>query len=358
MQRPRLEPGTNGEFILKPSTSIPWTPAARWNSAIRWNPADSFLLLTALLWGINIPVVKFATQHMDAMTFNALRMILSTLTLGICWQCEVWWSRRNTASESDIGSQESPKTAIHQAVQQAAREQAVTKPRFIGWRIVGFALLSGLLYPLAFMEGIDRTTAGNTALLLASMPMWTALLSRLVYAERLSRLTWIGLLVTFVGTLLIIQARGGVDLSREHLVGNCFMLAGAMTWASATVVSMPLLKWISPLQLAFLSALFTTPIHVGLHFRSIVDWLPRLGEPSLLSSVLYSGVLSTGVAYATWNIGVRKLGGSHAAVYQNLVTIVAVLISWFVLGEPVLVLQVVGGVVAIGGLVLIRRGRA
>lgn len=335
---------------MKNPTTIPWTPAARWNSTIRWNPADSFLLLTALLWGINIPVVKFATQHMDAMTFNALRMILSTLTLGLCWRCEVWWSRRHPLPTQVVGSKASAKPAEH--------ERESEKPRFIGWRILGFAMLSGFLYPLAFMEGIDRTTAGNTALLLASMPMWTALLSRLVYAERLSRLTWIGLLVTFVGTLLIIQARGGVDLSREHLVGNCFMLAGAMTWASATVVSMPLLKWISPLQLAFLSALFTTPIHVGLHFRSIVDWLPRLGEPSLLSSVLYSGVLSTGIAYATWNIGVRKLGGSHAAVYQNLVTIVAVLISWCVLGEPVLVLQVVGGVVAIGGLVLIRRGRA
>lgn len=347
----------DGAFILKNPTTIPWTPAARWNSAIRWNPADSFLLLTALLWGINIPVVKFATQHMDAMTFNALRMILSTLTLGICWRCEVWMSRRRSAPASENGSQAglNSQAATHKIGIQASE---VTKPRFMGGRILGFALLSGLLYPLAFMEGIDRTTAGNTALLLASMPMWTALLSKLVYAERLSRLTWIGLLVTFVGTLLIIQARGGVDLSREHLVGNCFMLAGAMTWASATVVSMPLLKWISPLQLAFFSALFTTPIHVGLHFESILDWLPRLGEPSLLSSVLYSGVLSTGVAYATWNIGVRKLGGSHAAVYQNLVTIVAVLISWFVLGEPVLVLQVVGGVVAIGGLVLIRRGRA
>lgn len=309
---------------------------------LRLNPADGFLLATALLWGINIPVVKYATQQMDAMTFNALRMVLSTITLGICWRAEVW---RSVPSKKE-------------RIAEASPEEKTVPIRSIGWRIIGFALLSGLLYPLAFMEGIDRTTAGNTALLLASMPMWTALLSRLVYSERLSNLTWTGLFVTFIGTLLIIQARGGVDFSREHLVGNCFMLLGAMTWASATVVSMPLLKQVSPLQLAFLSALFTTPVHVALNLESISAWLTRPSANGLIASVLYSGILSTGVAYATWNIGVRKLGGSHASVYQNLVTLVAVLISWFVLGEPVLVLQVVGGVIAIGGLVLIRRGRA
>lgn len=312
------------------------------SSHLRLNPADGFLLVTALLWGINIPVVKYATHQMDAMTFNALRMVLSTITLGLCWRFELWFQSQS---------------AKDRLVEASPMENAAPSGR-IGWRIAGFALLSGLLYPLAFMEGIDRTTAGNTALLLASMPMWTALLSRLVYSERLSKLTWIGLLITFVGTLLIIQARGGVDFSREHFVGNCFMLLGAMTWASATVVSMPLLKRVSPLQLAFLSALFTTPIHVGLNLGSISDWLARPSENGVIASVLYSGILSTGVAYATWNIGVRKLGGSHASVYQNLVTLVAVLISWFVLGEPVLVLQVVGGIIAIGGLVLIRRGRA
>lgn len=312
------------------------------SSYLRLNPADGFLLVTALLWGINIPVVKYATQQMDAMTFNALRMVLSTITLGLCWRLEVW---RNWQSEP---------AGTGGSLQAEGAEPKMA----IGWRIAGFALLSGLLYPLAFMEGIDRTTAGNTALLLATMPMWTALLSRLVYSERLSQQTWIGLLVTFVGTLLIIQARGGVDFSREHFAGNCFMLLGAMTWASATVVSMPLLKRVSPLQLAFLSAFFTTPVHVSLNFESIIHWLGRPSQPGLIASVFYSGILSTGVAYATWNVGVRKLGGSHASVYQNLVTLVAVLISWFVLGEPALVLQVVGGVVAIAGLVLIRRGRA
>lgn len=315
------------------------------------------------------------------MGFNAMRMVLSTITLGICWWIEtVAKSRKSTQPPTSISGDSSPQVpplaSTVPAVQmvEAAATSNLPDPRshssqtpstsllpknlrsYIP-RILLFSMFSGLLYPLAFMFGIDRTTSGNTALLLASMPMWTALLSRFVLAERLNRITWIGLGVTFLGTLLIIQAKGGVDLSSNLLLGNLFILAGAIVWASATVTSTPLLKQLSPLTLAFISAAITTPIHLAMNWHTITSAEFQWTQPSVAAAIIYSGILSTGVAYATWNIGVRKLGGSHAAVYQNVVTLVAVVISWVALGEPILAMQILGGLIAIGGLFLIRRGR-
>lgn len=301
--------------------------------------ADLCLLVTALLWGINIPVVKFAASNMDPLAFNALRMVLSTLTLGLILWLEIIASRGN---------------GTHPAHQQQSPNLF---KRNVLLQVVAFSLLSGLLYPIAFMHGIDRTTAGNTALLLASMPMWTALLSMIFLSERLVRLTWIGLIVTFVGTALIIRAKGSIDLSGVYLLGNFLILLGAMVWAAATVVSTPILKYLSPLKLAFVSAFLTTPIHLVMNHGTIADQWHILRRLDVLGSLLFSGILSTGVAYATWHYGVRKLGGSHAAAYQNLVTMVAVVISWVVLAEPVLYLQIIGGAIAIVGLFILRQGR-
>ena len=101
----------------------------------------------------------------------------------------------------------------------------------------------------------------------------------------------------------------------------------------------------------------TTPIHLVLNYNTIAEQWHILRRFDVLGSLLFSGILSTGVAYATWHYGVRKLGGSHAAAYQNVVTMVAVVISWLVLAEPVLPFQIIGGAIAIVGLFILRQGR-
>ncbi|MGN6133179.1 MAG: DMT family transporter [Aureliella sp.] len=288
--------------------------------------ADASLLTTAILWGINIPVVKYATADVEPLMFNAARMCLSTIVLGLFAFAESRW-----------------------AVQPAER--------FSKTRFVIFALVSGLWYPLMFMFGIDNTTAGNTALLLSSMPLWTAVISAVFIRERLPLVSWLSMTLAFVGTAIVVVAGGSVRLSAADFRGNVLILLSAMLWASGTVISGPLLKQISPLRLAFFSSLLTTPIHLMLVAPQISDALPVLSQWANFAALFYSGVFSTGIAYVTWHVGVRRLGGSHASVYQNVVTLVAVLGGWIGLGEPVLTSQLIGGLLMLVGLLLMRRSR-
>ena len=55
-----------------------------------------------------------------------------------------------------------------------------------------------------------------------------------------------------------------------------------------------------------------------------------------------------------WNVGVRQVGPSHAAGFQNLVPIIALITSWLLLGEVPLLLQILGGILIIAGLVVMR----
>lgn len=288
--------------------------------------ADASLLTTAIIWGVNIPVVKFATLAVDAMVFNAIRMLFSVAALAAL----AWFESR------------------HRPVNW----------KNVPWlRVITFSFVSGVVYQSLFMLGIKQTTAANTALLMASMPMWTALLSLTFIGERLAAITWIGLFVTFLGTATVVGAKGDLDLSREYLIGNLLILAASMAWAAVTVISRPLMRSISPLQLAFLSCAMSTPIQLLIVSPKIAENAQGLISLQVIACLLFSGGLSTGLAPATWNFGVQRLGGSHAAVYQNVVTLVAVLGGWWVLGEPQLSAQWIGGGLTIAGLFIMRSGR-
>lgn len=141
------------------------------------------------------------------------------------------------------------------------------------------------------------------------------------------------------------------------MMGNIIILGASLTWASATVVSRPLMETVGPLRLAFLSSVITTPIHWVIVLCSYdVQW-GTLVDPRVAYPILYSGILSTGLAYATWNFGVQRLGGSHASVYQNVVTLVSVIGGWVALQEQMLVTQILGGLLMVVGLLTVRKGR-
>ena len=295
--------------------------------------ADACLLATTLIWGINILVFKYSIAILDPIVFNSTRLVFSTIALALC----VWMESRWTGARLWPGS---------------------TAKKRIPWiRVAWFSLLTGLLYMILFLFGVSKTTAGNTALLLASMPMWTAVLSFIFLRERLHRLTWIGFALTFIGAIIVTLTGGNVSLGSEFVVGNVLVLCAALCWAVSTVISPAILRSMSPLQLAFIASIVTTPIHVAWSLHLIIEHWQQVIDPWMLLAIVFSGAFSTGLAYALWNTGVKILGGSHAAVYQNIVTLVAVGGGWIILREQPVAGQIVGGLTIIVGVLVIRRGR-
>src|SRR3984957_8580619 len=91
-----------------------------------------------------------------------------------------------------------------------------------GRDIPGF-LVSGLVgissYNLALNYGETRVTAGAASLLIASTPIWTALLAMIALRERLSRLGWYGVFLSFAGVALIASDESqGIHLSGQALI--------------------------------------------------------------------------------------------------------------------------------------------
>jgi drug/metabolite transporter (DMT)-like permease len=297
-------------------------------------------LLVATIWGVNIAIMKFAITEIDLFTFNAVRLTLSAVTLAVC----VWFEQRNQQRNS----------LNNQPAASPSPAPSVLKKWLL---IASFAITTGGFYQILFAVGMDRTTAGNTALIISSIPMWIAVLSFFVLREKLG-LAWLGLIVTFIGTIIVTLQKGNVSLAFENLVGNGLILIAALAWSTGAIISRPLLKLISPIRLAFYATVGTLPVHYLMSFLMGSPDFDRIHEPAIMFCIFYSGLFSTGLAYAMWNYGVQQLGASHAAAYQNLVPLIALLAAWLSpLHEIITPIQLVGGFLIIFGLFVTRRLR-
>lgn len=229
----------------------------------------------------------------------------------------------------------------------------------LSWKkiVVYSAIVSGL-YQLLFLLGISRTTSGNTALIISTIPMWTALLATSFLNEKLLKIAWLGLFLALGGTVLVALQKGDVDVGSENLMGNLCILGAAFAWAIGTVYSRPMLKQISPMQLSAFAAAMALPFHLSIAGGNYTASWPALQSTEIWLIILYSGILSTGLALPLWNFGVRHAGAAHAAVIQNLVPVVAIVAAWLTRDEVASTAQIVGGVMILGGLLIMRLGRS
>lgn len=280
----------------------------------------------ALIWGINIPIMKTGLGQLDPYVFNAVRLTISACVLAAF--------------------------ALREHRQGHRSQPGVTRMRML---IYGIAV-SGI-YQLLFLLGIDRTTSGNTALIISTVPMWTAFLARLFIGEKLLRLAWCGLLVALSGTLIVALQKGDVTSGSEYLAGNLYILGAALVWSGATVVSRPMLKSISPLRLSATAAVIALPLHLLFAAGRYEESVSALQSVDVWLIIVYAGVLSSGLALPMWNFGVRHAGAAHAAIIQNLIPLIAIVAAWLTRGESATTAQLFGGGLILSGLVIMRYSR-
>lgn len=288
--------------------------------------SDVSLLSVAVIWGINIPLMKIGLEQLNVYVFNAVRLTVSALVLAGFAIREIRQGRLPT--------------------------------RDIPWgKVCLYGVLAAGIYQLLFLLGVARTTSGNTALIMATVPMWTALLARLFLDERLKSIAWTGLVIALFGTIIVATQSGEVTVSQTHVLGNAIILGAALIWSGGTAYSRPLLQQISPMQLSATAAVIALPLHWFVAWGELENNLPVLQSLDLWGILLFSGVLSSGLALPMWNFGVRQAGAAHAAIIQNLIPVIAILAAWISRGETATSTQMIGGALILGGLVLMRRGR-
>ena len=113
-------------------------------------------------------------------------------------------------------------------------------------RLALCALLGVVLNMALFLEGLKRSTAVNTALLLPLIPVFTALVAIALRQERFDRQRALGMTLAFAGASVLLVQRGA-RFDPSHLTGNLLIITNELCYAIYLVIARPLLSRYPPL---------------------------------------------------------------------------------------------------------------
>jgi drug/metabolite transporter (DMT)-like permease len=225
-------------------------------------------------------------------------------------------------------------------------------------RLRTYALLGTIffsLFPLSFNAGLQFTQASRGALMLATMPIWSMLLARVIVGERLVARQILGVAVSLCGVAIVVIEQGLVlESDPLALLGDGLVMLTAFWGALYGVLAKRALRRDHALTLVSYAMLIGTvlllPIAIG---EGLVDEIGEL-DASLTGILLFLGIPGGAIAFGLWTTSLAQLSPTQVAVYVNLNPIVAATLGVLLLSERAGPLFVVSFVTVIAGVFLVN----
>ena len=276
-------------------------------------------LLTVTLWASGFVGIRAVAPHISPGPFALGRLLVGSLALGLIV-----------------------------AIRRPAMPPLRTVPLLITCGVVWFAL-----YTVTLNTAERYVDAGTAAMLVNVGPILIAILGGLFLGEGFPRRLFAGCLVAFSGAVVIgLATSSSVAASDQATLGIVLCLVAAAAYATGVTLQKPAVATTPALTVTWASCVFGAV--------ACLPFAPQLvaeigsAEPSVVAWLVYLGLFPTALAFTTWAYALSHTTAGRLGSMTYLVPALTVVLGWVLLGEAPPPLALIGGGVAIGGVILAR----
>ncbi|GAE28510.1 permease of the drug/metabolite transporter [Halalkalibacter wakoensis JCM 9140] len=272
------------------------------------------LLLTSLLWAGNFIVGKWLVGHASPMTLTMLRWLIAVVVLfPIVWKVE----------------------------------KKLLPSRRAVFPLILMGLTGVVLFNVLQFMALELTSATNVGLISTLIALSIAFFSFVFLKEKVSFFQIAAMFLSVLGVLLVLtNGKSEVFFTLQFNLGDVFMIGAVCIWGLYVVLSKWAMNYTSPLMATLYSGIFGILILLPFTFS---DFAIKNLNATFIYSLLYTGGISTVVCIVLWNIGVKKLGATTAGLFLNFNPVFTVILAFFVLGERMSFVQIMGSAIVITG---------
>jgi drug/metabolite transporter (DMT)-like permease len=225
------------------------------------------------------------------------------------------------------------------------RRESLPRGRVL-WQLIGMGALGYAGQSFTYLSAIKYASPGLVALLLYLYPMIVFVLSVLFLREKITWVKVAALVVALIGTGLTVGPAGG------ETRGVILAILAALIYSVYIIVGAGVMKQVGALQsslVIFVSAglVYGTLTYLnGAHFpASSFGWL------SLAGIVVFATVIPV----VTFLAGLERIGPTNASLLSTLEPVVTVLLAWWLFGDQLGTITLVGGALILAAVVVLTR---
>ena len=277
-----------------------------------------------MVWGASFIATKIALRYVAPVTVVWLRFTMGVLILGIAVLLR--------------------------------RQFKLPRPKELGY----FAFLGFLgitFHQWLQSTGLLTAQATTTAWIIATTPVFIALLGWLLLKEKIGWLRIGGIALAAVGVLLVVTKGDLLSLASGHFgtSGDILILISAPNWAIFSVLSRYGLKTHPAARMMFYVMFFgwlgTTVMFISGHGTMDIARLPMEGW----LAVGFLGIFCSGLGYIFWYDALQALPASQVGVFLYLEPLITVAVAAIILHEPLIIMSLVGGSIILLGVWMVNR---
>ncbi len=282
------------------------------------------VLFAVVVWGASFIATKIGVKEVTPITIVWLRFGMGVMILGIA---------------------------------VAARKEFAwpAKNEWAYFALLGF--LGITLHQWLQSTGLVTAQASTTAWIVATTPIFMALLGWLVLKEKLTWGQSAGIALAALGVLLVVSKGDlrGISDGNFGTPGDFLILVSAPNWAIFSTLSRRGLQKHPAARMMFYVMTF------GWLFSSVAFFAGgNLSEISKLSfngwvGVAFLGIFCSGLAYIAWYDGLQAIAASQVGAFLYLEPLVAGVVAAVILAEPITWVSLVGGSIILLGVYLVNR---